>query len=219
MRTCFPQLFTSIYFVLFWWFLIIATVTGMRCYHKFWFTCLWSLKIMGIHSCSCNLHFLRNVFNNLPIFKLDDLVVLSMRYLLISLNILMLKPSSDKRWQTLLPLCWTFPAKLLCLTLCWFEWEVSPGSHVFDHLVPDWWCCLRRVRNPKEVPPYWKRCVSRGWALRGHSPGLLSLIFLFLTPCLPVQVELLSLWKCKPSQTLSSRSKSLLATGTYPCMC
>lgn len=39
-----------------------------------------------------------------------------------------------------------------------FESDMAPPAHVFDHLVPMWWCCLGRV---------W---VFRGWnATRGQA--------------------------------------------------
>lgn len=43
-------------------------------------------------------------------------------------------------WASLKP-------RLCCGTLWWFEWKFLPQAQMFEYLIRNWWCCLRRFRR------------------------------------------------------------------------
>lgn len=42
-----------------------------------------------------------------------------------------------------------FDTRRACTSLLWwFDCEMSPRAHIFEHSVPRWWCCFERLQNP-----------------------------------------------------------------------
>lgn len=54
----------------------------------------------------------------------------------------------------------------------------SPWSHVFEQLVPVFWCCLGRLWNLQEAEHCWRKNITEGWGFGGCSLTVLPVLAL-----------------------------------------